>query len=117
MRRLLAVLLFCAGIFCLAQSRAQVSMTGAGLGAPTVSGYTAQGVHFNGSTELWNPSGLTAPLAVSTDGKKGTLSMWIREDQDGTTDGLIAAISSGTSSGRRDRRGSPRQRKRPLSRL
>lgn len=43
MRRALAlslsILLFCAGIFCLAQSNAQVPMTGAGLGAPA-SGFT-----------------------------------------------------------------------------
>lgn len=39
MRRALAALLFCAGIFCLAQSNAQVPMTGAGVGAPG-SGFT-----------------------------------------------------------------------------
>lgn len=39
MRYALAVLLFCAGIFCLAQSNAQVPITGAGLGAPA-SGFT-----------------------------------------------------------------------------
>ena len=38
MTRLIAVILFCAGIFCLAQSHAQVPMTGAGLGAPASSG-------------------------------------------------------------------------------
>src|SRR5580704_2948464 len=34
----IAILLFCAGVFCLAQSNAQVSMTGAGLGAPSSGG-------------------------------------------------------------------------------
>lgn len=40
MRQLIAVILFCTGIFCLAQSRAQVPMTGAGLGAPSSGGFT-----------------------------------------------------------------------------
>ena len=45
MLRFLAVFLVCAGIFCLAQSNAQVPMTGAGLGAPAgaVAGYTGPG--------------------------------------------------------------------------
>ena len=44
MTRLIAVILLCAGIFCIAaeppvgQSHAQVPMTGAGLGAPTGGG-------------------------------------------------------------------------------
>jgi hypothetical protein len=113
MRRLLAVILFCAGMFCLTQSNAQFngcppgfcngspsSTGGPGFSSPRTSSatYTAQGVHFNGSTELWNPSGLTVPLTGSVDGKKGTLSMWVREGVDGTTDGIMAASSSGSSS-------------------
>ena len=38
MTRLIAVILFCAGIFCLGQSHAQVPMTGAGLGKPASGG-------------------------------------------------------------------------------
>jgi hypothetical protein len=93
MRRLLAVILFCAGIFCLAQSHAQVSMTGAGLGAPASGGgggYTAQGVHFNGSTELWNPSALNAPLTGSVNSKVGIVSFWLNTaaGTDGTDMGI-----------------------------
>ena len=38
MTRLIAVILFCAGVFCLGQSHAQVPFTGAGLGKPSSSG-------------------------------------------------------------------------------
>jgi hypothetical protein len=108
MRRLLAVILFCAGLFCITQSNAQFngcppgfcngspsSSGGPGFSSPRTSSatYTAQGVHFNGSTELWNPSGLNAPMTGATDGKKGTLSMWVREGQDGTTDGILTAFN------------------------
>lgn len=93
MGRLIAVILFCLGIFCLAQSHAQVSMTGAGRGAPTSGAYTAQGVHFNGSTELWSPSALSGGMTGAADGTKGTFSAWFKEGQDGTTDGLQAAFN------------------------
>ena len=56
MARLFAIVLFCAGIFCLAQSQAQVPMTGAGLGAP---GGAAP------STTTWNPSDIAAGLTLT----------------------------------------------------
>jgi hypothetical protein len=94
MRRLLAVILVCAGMFCVAQSNAFFQSRDSNYNiAITSATYTAQGVHFNGSTELWNPSGLNAPMTGATDGKKGTLSMWVREGQDGTTDGILAAFN------------------------
>ena len=109
MRRLIAVILFCAGIFCVAQSSAQfngcpagfcttaqLSMTGAGFSGGGGGGgsYTAQGVHFNGSTELWAPSGLSGGMTGAADSTKGTFSGWFKEGQDGTTDGLQASFST-----------------------
>jgi hypothetical protein len=53
MLRILSVLLFCAGVFCLAQSHAQVPMTGAGLGATAVvASYTGPG-DISGSTTVF----------------------------------------------------------------
>ena len=63
MTRLIAVILFCAGIFCLAaeppvgQSHAQVPMTGAGLGAPSSGGggFTGPGDVVSGALAWWSP--------------------------------------------------------------
>lgn len=49
--RILSVLLFCAGLFCLAQ--AQVPMTGAGKGAPGAAVYSGPGNVVSGATAWW----------------------------------------------------------------
>ena len=58
MTRLIAVILFCAGIFCLGQSHAQVPMTGAGLGKPGgATAYTGpgdcSGCSFDATAKAW----------------------------------------------------------------
>lgn len=60
---------------------------------PAATGYTAQGVHFNGSTTLFNPSALNAPLTGAADSKVGTMSVWINmgTSTDGTTMGMFSA--------------------------
>ena len=64
MARLFAIVLFCAGIFCIAQSQAQaqVPMTGAGLPKPaSAGGYTGPGdcagCTFNATAIFWGSPG------------------------------------------------------------
>jgi len=64
MRRCFAVLLFCLGIFCLAQSNAQVAQTGAGSPKPATSG--------GGSTTAFDPSNTNASIALSNGNLTGT---------------------------------------------
>ena len=72
MQRLLAIILFCAGIFCLAaappvgQSHAQVPMTGAGKGAPGGgAGLGCAGAAPNAVTSAWVLAAVTAGGGVS----------------------------------------------------
>ena len=65
MHRLIAVILLCAGILCIAQSHAQVPMTGAGLGKPS-SGATTPATIFGANLYAWYSAdnGVTHPGSV-----------------------------------------------------
>ena len=63
MLRILSVLLFCLGIFCLAQSNAQVPMTGAGLGVPGgIATFQGLGDVVPGAKAFWGSQAYTAAL-------------------------------------------------------
>lgn len=57
---ILAVILFCVGMFCLAQSRADMPMTGVGMGAPTPSGPCSQYTTLLAATSGWDSTHQTA---------------------------------------------------------
>jgi hypothetical protein len=59
----IAVILFCAGIFCLAQSHAQMPMTGAGLGAPASGGGASVALQ-DISSSMYRDSSFSSPINV-----------------------------------------------------
>ena len=91
MTRLIAVILFCAGIFCLVaeppvgQSHAQVPMTGAGLGAPTGGG---------GPPPTWTATG--NPVAQNTGTTSVTFS-GVAVGSPAASDVIVAVYSSESS--------------------
>ena len=101
MLRLLSVIAFCAGLLCLAQSNAQVPLTGAGLGTPTVATAYAGPGDIAGITWLkWN--GLRAFSLAKTGTKAIRLineTTTTQQDINSLTNGTLDVATAATLCG------------------
>ena len=95
MARLFAIVLFCAGIFCIAHGNAQVPMTGAGLPKPgAAAGYTGPGDIVSGAVAWWGlrcyNAAYSGNVADITDSSTGSTTGTRLQCSAGTVSALVS---------------------------